>query len=411
MNSMSPHPLLRYAFYAFVFTVPIEAIDIGISQGVLSLSSLTGYVLIGAALLQPRVCFRKPPAPFWYFVGYLFLFICLGILQDHAYGTLIVKRVVTLVQMLALFWISYSLFHHQRLVKESLLALGAGCVLLSLLLVGGSGAEKIAQGRVTTMSMDANGLGSVLSLGLLSMLGLAYGRISKDGRINFLAWLCFGILAVGVVLTGSRGAFLSLMAGILALTARPGQAVMRMKIGFVALVAGGCLVLGSYASDSVRARWERTFSKGSMSGREKIMPVAWQMFTEAPILGWGPERVPFELGRRFQDDALDTHNAYLWILTETGIVGGIPFFIGLALSWRAGWRARAGTEGSLPLALLSCIFVVNMSLTWHYRKLFWIVLAYSTASALFVPKRLQKFRSPDVSQTSETLLGYNLQHW
>ena len=82
---------------------------------------------------------------------------------------------------------------------------------------------------------------------------------------------------------------------------------------------------------------------------------------EKPFFGWGPISNYVELGARFGRQKLDPHNLYLWIMTETGLLGAVPFFIGLWICWRAAWRARYGTEGSLPIALLACLFIVNMT--------------------------------------------------
>ena len=327
MTSTLPLPIVRYAFYAFIFAIPIETLDIGIERGLVSVSSLIGYLFIAVALLQPTVTFGELPRPFWYFVAYLFVFVCLGILQIPEYSSfIVVTRLLTIIQMLALFWISYNLFQHQRLIKGALLAFSAGCVLLSILQVGGSAAMAIGQGRVSALSQDANSLGSVLSLGLLALLGLAYGRTSQDGRISWLAWMGFGSLAAGIVLTGSRGALLSLLAGIMCLAARPGHTTLRLKVGLIAVLAVCSLVWAAYENDAVRTRWERTYSEGNMSGREKIMPVAWSMFIESPIVGWGPVNNVVELGYRFGRPTLDTHNGYLWVLTETGLAGAGSLF-------------------------------------------------------------------------------------
>ena len=376
----TPLPIIRYGFYAFIFTIPIETLDIGIERGLFSLSHIIGYLFLGTALLQPEVSFKKLPRPFWYFVAYVSVFICLAVLQKPEYTSLWVARLTTHFQMLVLFWIAFNLFQDQRLVKGAFLTLGISCVLLSIIQISGGVANSAAQGRVTALSQDANTLGSVLSLGLLALLGLTYGRNSGDGRIGLLAWLCFGSLAAGIVLTGSRGALLSLIAGIMGLMARRGRSTLRIKIGFIALFAIACLVWASYENDTVRVRWERALNKGNLAGREKVLPEAWSMFTEKPLLGWGPVSHYVELGRRFERQSVDTHNLYLWVLTETGLLGGVPFFVGLWLCWRAAWRARHGAEGSLPIVLLACAFMVNMSVTWHNRKLFWLVLAYAVAS-------------------------------
>jgi O-antigen ligase len=124
-----------------------------------------------------------------------------------------------------------------------------------------------------------------------------------------------------------------------------------------------------------------------MSGRENIMPEAWNMFIQEPIMGWGPGNHIIELGSRFGRKPLDTHNGYLWVLTETGLAGAIPYFVALWLCLRSAWRARYGPEGSLPLALLVCAFLVNMSITWHFRKVLWLILAYGVASESLLLKR------------------------
>ena len=86
------------------------------------------------------------------------------------------------------------------------------------------------------------------------------------------------------------------------------------------------------------------------------------------------------LGRRLGRSKMDTHNLFLWLFTEQGIVGAAPFCIGLALCSRAAWRARRGPRGLLPLALLVAILTVNMSGTYYVAKWFWFILAYCLAS-------------------------------
>lgn len=172
------------------------------------------------------------------------------------------------------------------------------------------------------------------------------------------------------------------------LAVRPGQSTLRLKITFVAILAICLLVLAVSENPAVRARWDRTFSEGNMSGRERIMPLAWNMFIQSPIVGWGTGKNIAELGMRFgRDKPVDTHNGYLWVLTETGLAGAVPYFFALWLCLRAAWRARHGPEGSLPLALLVCVFLVNMTLTWHYRKVLWLILAYSVASESLLVRR------------------------
>lgn len=390
MSNIAPFPIVRFAFYAFIFTIPLETLDVGLERGVFSVSAVVGYFFITVALLQPQVTFGKLPRPLWYFAAYLFVFVSLGIWQklgDSSGLTARLSTTIQTIQMVVLFWISYNLFRHERVIKGTLLALSAGCVILSVLQVSGQAANAVAGGRVSALSQDANSLGSMLGIGLLALMGLAYGRVSQDGSIGWLSWVGFASLSAGIVLSGSRGAFVALVIGMMCLAARPGHSAVQVKIGIATVVALSALVVAAYQNDAVRMRWERTFSEGHMSGRERIMPEAWNMFIQAPIIGWGPGNHIIELGRRFGRKPVDTHNGYLWVLTETGLVGAIPYFFALWLCLRSAWRARHGPEGSLPLALLVCVFLVNMSLTWHLRKILWMVLAYSVASEAFLRKR------------------------
>ena len=387
MAPTPPLPIVRLGFYAFIFTFPLETLDVGLEQGVFSISSVMGYLFILVALLQPKVTFGELPRPLWYFAAYLLVFVSLGVWQKLGDSSGLTGRLSSIIQMVALFWISYNLFRHEEVIKGALLALSAGCVVLSVLQVGGSAANAVAGGRVSALSQDANGLGSMLSLGLIALLGFAYGRASQEGNIGWLPWVGFAILAAGIVLSGSRGAFVALVAGIMCLAARPGHRALQVKIWIATVFALLVLVVAAYQNDAVRVRWERTFSEGHMSGRENIMPEAWNMFIQAPIMGWGPGNHIIELGSRFGRKPLDTHNGYLWVLTETGLAGAIPYFFALWLCLRSAWRARHGPEGSLPLALLICAFLINMSITWHFRKILWLILAYGVASESLLSKR------------------------
>src|SRR5574338_1035453 len=135
MAPTPPLPIVRLGFYAFIFTFPLESLDVGLEQGVFSISSVMGYLFIAVALLQPKVTFGELPRPLWYFAAYLFVFVSLGIWQKLGDSSGLVGRLSTTIQMVVLFWISYNLFRHERVIRGTLLALSAGCVVLSVLQV------------------------------------------------------------------------------------------------------------------------------------------------------------------------------------------------------------------------------------------------------------------------------------
>jgi O-antigen ligase len=388
-TAIYPLPVLRCAYYAFIFSMPLfEATDVGIESGLFSVPKLVGYMFIAAALLQPELCFKKPPKPFWYFIIYLGVFLGWAASQSADLASTMVVRTFSLAQMIIFFWISYNLLLNDSIHKGTVLAFGASCVLLSFIQLSGHADTVIDGERISALSHNPNNLAAILSLGLLALLGLAYGKIESDRKIALFAWIAFATLAAGIIRSGSRGAMLSVVVGIMFLITSRSQSVSKIKVTILAGLAIGALIWASYQNDAVRLRWERTFSEGSMAGREDIFPQAWEMFVEKPLLGWGPIINIVELGSRFGEPPLDTHNSYLWILTETGLLGAIPFFIGIGLCWDAAWKARHGAAGATPILMLACLFIMNLSITWHGRKVFWLVLAIALASRRFYRRKM-----------------------
>lgn len=379
-----------YAYYAFIFSIPFEEADIGIGSGYFAVSKMIGYIFILLVPLQPRLCFRSPPRAFWCFAIYLCVYVILGVYvmwsipQEPEFMAQMIGRLFTLIQVLILFWISYNLMRYERVIKGTLLMLAASCVVLAVLQALGITSETEAQDRVSAFGTNPNTLGALLALGLLALVGLAYGRKEIDNKVRLLMWLSGGILAIATIRTGSRGAMTALVVGLLFFSLKGRSVLSMLKVGLIVIPAISSLLWVSYHSEAVRRRWEQTFLKGSLAGREDILPEAWEMFKEKPLIGWGPVYHYVELGSRFGVPAKDTHNLYLWILTETGLLGAIPFFVGLWFCWRAAWRARRSIQGVLPIAMLSCLLTINMSGTWHNRKPFWIVLAYALVSSSYV---------------------------
>jgi O-antigen ligase len=101
------------------------------------------------------------------------------------------------------------------------------------------------------------------------------------------------------------------------------------------------------------------------------------MFLERPFLGWGYVELDTELGYRMGliDRPKGTHNLVLHLLLEVGVVGAVPFFVGLFLCLRAAWSARRGPQGVLPLAILVTMLVGSLAGHLLARKEFWLILA------------------------------------
>jgi len=121
------------------------------------------------------------------------------------------------------------------------------------------------------------------------------------------------------------------------------------------------------------------------------------MFLERPWMGWGIQNNQFELADRIaEQDRLkrDSHNLVLEVLTTAGVVGAVPFFIAMVLIVRAGWRARFGLYGILPIALLVLNGSGAMSGNPITNKLFWLTMAFAVAAAMPIVRQARASARP-----------------
>jgi O-antigen ligase len=403
-----PMHLIRYAYFAFVFSLPFEAANIGIESGIGKLTRLLGFMFVVVALLQPSSCFRHPPKALWYFVGYLYILVLMIFWHGFEYQQEATGRLFTYSQLLVLFCISYNLMQYEHIRTRTLIVLAISCTILAAMMtlhiitlsdidatsMSGStviGSYKGRQSRLTAFGANPNTIASILALGLLALIGLVFGPERRNIKTRLLAWPCLGVLAMAIVRTGSRGAVVAIMAGLLAFQLKgKGRGIStrlkafikrsRVKIAFAAVGVIGLVIIFSYQYELIRARWEKTLFEGQTAGRVEITREAVGMFLEKPWLGWGPATFIFELGARLGLPVRDPHNTYLWVLLETGLIGAVPFFAGLWLCCRTAWKARGGIHSVLSAGLLAAVLISGLKGSNQKSKLFWIVLAYVLAS-------------------------------
>jgi O-antigen ligase len=384
----APPAVLRWVFYAFVFSMPLfQSINVGIEDA--TLPKLVGYLLLLVTLLHPHIGFRQVPQAFWYFAAYLGVYALIGAFQEEVFQAEFLERLISLIQLLGLLVIAYNLMKFQRVAAAALVALVASCVTLAVLQLSGLGTTTYGAGaeRLSALGQNANFLAGILSIGLLTLLYLAYGRDPGLVRPRFLTWPLLALLGIGVILTGSRGGLVGLGAGLVIFALRGRSIQARMRTSFLFLLPAAIVVGAFVFSEAARQRWEQSLEASNLAKREHLYPAAWEMFLEEPLVGWGPVRHTYELGWRtrsvgweFDVPYRDTHNLILFVLTQVGLLGSVPFLIGMFLCLKAAWTGRTKTQGLLPLALIVALCFMNLSGTWIYYKLHWFILAYALAA-------------------------------
>lgn len=255
---------------------------------------------------------------------------------------------------------------------------------LTVLAQGAIGAASwVAPGALPTDWLGRQGTRTVGSLGSPSVYGLtmlAAGAFllhaaASERRLWVKVALrsLFALAVLMSVITFTRGVWLAaaIVVGALALV-HPGQ-LRRVALGAIPLVV--VVLLTGAASSQIRTIEDRLGNEQTVLSRLPIALAAWRMFEEKPITGWGFGNFD-QFDRDFQGEAAgfvpekdhSSHNVYLTLLAEQGLVGTL-LFLGPALwllartvavfPWlpRTGWRSRKLVV--LLWALLAAHVAVN----------------------------------------------------
>jgi len=404
-NYRAVHPMVRGAFYVFVFSLLFEWPDRPIPM---EIPTLIGFIYLAFTLLQPKVCYRRIPKELCFFAVYICYFALLcGFVKRQGDA---IKLLTLMVQIFFLMWSGYNLMRYERIMKTALTTLVISCSAISVMQLLGVASTSMdvygASSRTSVLGQNPNNMANNISLGLVALMGFAFGRNKTSPRAKYVAAPPALIMAWAIFDTGSRGALLALAIGFAAFAIRGKTlwAKARSLIIVLAVLLG--LVWAVLQTPLLASRYMRTIYENNMAGREKIFPAAWDMFKDKPLIGWGPTDNMYELEKRVRiikdptiykrsasnKGAMDTHNMFLDVLTSTGLFGALPLFICVILCITAAWRAHRGSEGALPLAMVFTVMVINMSGNWIASKLDWLMMAYALASSsiLFAVSRRQR---------------------
>ena len=253
----------------------------------------------------------------------------------------------------------------------------AVCALIALIGIGQSYAGKLLWQRATFGPfVNRNHFAGFLEMGI----GLAGGLlIGRDARREWLAMYGSALLLMcaGLVLSASRGGVLALVAELvfLIVIAAPGSsskgkhgALLRTAGALLlaaATIIGSILLVGSEGLVANLAQLEKeagsTVANDNFDrySRRDIWGASWQLIKDHPVVGVGLGAFQFAYTRYDPSSGSQrveqTHNDYLQILADAGLVGGLLtltfvvllFVLGFASLNTRDQRRRAVVLGAL----------------------------------------------------------------
>ena len=370
--------LVRMALYVFVLSIPFEMPNRSIP---IEIPTLTGAIFLLVTMIQPHVAYRRIPGAVLWFIAYLWVFGLSTLVNRGDHTTLIVTQFLSHLELLFILWACSNLLREKRTLRGALLTLAFACTVragMQIFGIAATATELWTGGyRMTVLGQNANLSAIILSAGFITLINI---------RPRLLTWPLAAMVAYAILQTGSRGGLACAVVGLLTLLLQGRTAWHKIRSMIFALCAITALAVAAWHSPMLRARFLAA-DEGSLAGREHIYPATIEMISEKIWLGWGPTENQYEIGKRIGEekkDRRDAHNILLELLSATGVVGAIPFLMGLGLCAVSAWRARKGSLQLLPFALLTTVLMGTMSGTWIASKILWFVMSVGLASGAVV---------------------------
>lgn len=257
-------------------------------------------------------------------------------------------------------------------------------------------------GRPSGPFGSPNSLAAFLVLVLPVTAALAVRRRAHATERVWWGWVSL-VLAFGLVLPISRGAWIALGLGVTLWPLFAGRGGFRRRVllasaGMAVVLATSAVVIS--VSPKVRLRFTQMVEQTGEITRPLLWRAGWKLFTEAPLLGQGAAsfNILFEKHRpeEFRDEPEWAHNEYLNTLSDYGIIGAILLFgaaAGIALrcaltrrdAGRAerDWLEDPTTLAGLGIGMLA--FALQLWVDFHL-KIPALAMTFATMAALIVSR-------------------------
>jgi O-antigen ligase len=377
--------VVRWIFYAFIASLPYEVFAPDWAAGTFSIPRFLGILLVIGFLFDPAVRPWGLPKTFFLFAAFAaaYTFSSLSVTDDYPEQT---GKVYQLLQNMILFVLAYNLFRKQPVARGALWAFVAGTSVSAFLTMTGLmvNVERVEAlgGRVGGIAWDENMYAFLLVLALVMLIGLNYMRKQSPLLPRVLSWPLAILLLVTSARTGSRGATLALIAGVVTLIFKYGTFWVKMRnVLLVMLIAMLGFILFSRTEIMVE-RWGNPIEVVAASGRFNILRETMGMIQEKPLLGWGPAAAEDELSDRLNERVpRSTHNVIMQVLVEVGLLGAVPYCLALLAVVMSAWRGRKGIEDIVPFALWMTILTMQMSIAGFEGKMIWLLYGYGLAAS------------------------------
>lgn len=327
----------KYAFYVlflFVFSLPWQDIIFLPGSSVLSISRLSGLLLIVAGLASTlrrgTVRLRTPPVTLVLTVLFAFWTLVASLWNPFGSPTsfLYLSTYVQLAVMSVLFWqLCRTKEQHMTLMQAFVLGayVVSGPIVYQYLTNPFVPNSQQNMARYVGLGGNANGVANMIALAI--PMAWYLGSFWSKGLLRWLNYLYIPVTLFAVILTGSRGGFLVALVGLLMipLTFKYVRRSVRAAVVVLA-VAAAVVVIPMIPTENFEriAETSSEISDGNVSNRSQIWRAGLVIYEQHPFFGIGTLSFPREV-ETVLGYSIPMHNAFLLVLVEFGVIGFLLF--------------------------------------------------------------------------------------
>ncbi len=258
----------------------------------------------------------------------------------------------------------------------------------------------------------SNGLAAFLAQ--FSMFFWGFAQFLKRKKARLLCYALVGTTIFATMYTFSRASYIAIVAGALLLGILKDRKIIIVVAVF--LFTWQAIVPVAVTERVMMTTNANGQLEASAQERVDLWENAKKAFYNEPLFGMG--FATFQFGQH-TDNLKDTHNWYIKVLIETGIIGGIIavvlLFQMLALAYRLWRNAKDPLYQGLGFALFLCIstcMILNcFGDRWTYLEingLLWALIgAAASATYLTEPESTSKMVAPDATASANPYMAYH----
>jgi len=304
-----------------------------------------------------------------------------------------IAAVLTISQLVLLYLMSRNLVNSDDKLRVVLVSYVVGAVAAAIIAtLGVYEAGFVTRASVSDLQ-DPNHFARALSVALILTVYLTCKYRSYQRYLYFISSF---LLAGGVLLSGSRGAWLAVLASAAAAALYTKSKIL--KIALITTLMTVILLCNSVALRTMPPLiTERVVSMTELADRGSGRLDIWMVGVEMVKKNW-PAGVGINSFITAYNDYLlktsdeirdrgvmrDAHNSFLCILAELGLLGLLLF----CMFWLVAWKSVSGLSGdpekTMGVCMLVYLFFASLTGTEYMNKYFWVGLL--VVNMLFVVK-------------------------